>query len=307
MAWPFKGDDKAFREAKGGMIKSMTGFARVEKECPEGRLVGEARALNSRYLEINIKLPKTDYIYEQRLRELARGCFKRGKIDISIRWEGSQGEANLIKVNDSLVRQYIEVARLLKDKYRIKGDLNIETILQFNGIVEPKENNNLPQDKTIDVITNLLRLLAAERIKEGKVMHKALLGHLRKLSTEVKAIEKRWPLIIDNHEERLMERVKKAVKDHSIEETRIVQEVAIYMERLDISEEITRLKGHLQNFKDTMRLDDAVGRRLDFIIQEMVREVNTIGSKSCDLETNKRVVQIKTEIEKMREQIQNVE
>jgi uncharacterized protein (TIGR00255 family) len=289
------------------MIKSMTGFSKVEMEFKEGRFNCEARSLNNRYLEINLRLPKIDYAGEQKLRELVKHYTKRGKIDITIKWERSNGESNALKVNENAVIQYIEVLNVLKKKFGLKGQLTIENVLSFRDIITYEENNSISEKILATPFENLLKKLDEERIKEGKIIQKDLINRRKKIAQNLKEIEKRWPLIIKAHEDKLKERMMEIIKSASIDEIRILQELAIYMERLDISEEIVRLKGHIENFNDTLKSDDAIGRKLDFIIQEMVRETNTIGSKSNDLYINERVVQIKVEIEKMREQAQNIE
>ncbi|MCX5813591.1 MAG: YicC family protein [Proteobacteria bacterium] len=289
------------------MIKSMTGFSKVEMEFEEGRLNCEARALNNRYLEIGLKLPKIDYAGEQKLRELVKRYIKRGKVDITIKWEKSNGGSNALKVNENAVRQYLEVLSILKKNFGLKGQLTIENILSFRDIITYEENNNISEKILAKPFENLMKKLDEERVKEGKIIQKDLTGRLKKITQNLKEIEKRWPLIIKAHENKLKERMMEIIKTASIDEIRVLQELAIYMERLDISEEIVRLKGHIENFNNTPKSDDAIGRKLDFIIQEMVRETNTIGSKSNDLYINERVVHIKVEIEKMREQAQNVE
>jgi len=289
------------------MIKSMTGFAKAEMECETGKITGEARALNSRYLEINLKLPKIDYLYEQKLRELAKKHIKRGKIDITMKWERISGEWSTPRINEIAVRQYLDLINVLKNVYGLKGDLTVENILTFRDILSYEENNNISVDNLVQSFEDLLKKLNEERTKEGKLIQKDLKERLKKIMINLSEIEGRWPLTIKAHEEKLKEKMIEVTKSTSIDEVRVLQELAIYMERLDIAEEIMRLKGHIENFKGTLNSPDAVGRKLDFIIQEMVRETNTIGSKSNDLYINERVVQIKVEIEKMREQAQNVE
>jgi uncharacterized protein (TIGR00255 family) len=289
------------------MIKSMTGFSKIETEFKEGRLNCEARALNNRYLEISLRLPKIDYAGEQKLREIVKRYVKRGKVDITVKWERSNGEFNTLKVNENAVKQYLEVLNSLKKNFGLKGQLTIESILGFRDIITYEENNNISENILTNPFENLLKKLDEERVREGKIIQKDLMGRLKKITQNLKEIEKRWPLIIKAHENKLKERIKEIIKTASIDEVRVLQELAIYMERLDISEEIVRLKGHIENFNNTLKSDDAIGRKLDFIVQEMVRETNTIGSKSNDLYINERVVQIKVEIEKMREQAQNVE
>jgi len=289
------------------MIKSMTGFAKVEMECTTGRITGEVRALNSRYLEIGLKLPRMDYLYEQKLRELAKKHIKRGKIDITMKWEKASGEWSAPKINEIAVRQYLDLVKALKDVYGLKGDLTIENILSFKDTLSYEENNNISGDNLLQSFDDLLLRLNEERIKEGKLIQKDLKERLKKIIHNLGEIEGRWPAAIKAHEEKLKEKMMEITKSTSIDSIRVLQELAIYMERLDIAEEIVRLRGHIDNFKDTLRSPDAIGRKLDFVIQEMVRETNTIGSKSNDLYINERVVQIKVEIEKMREQAQNVE
>ncbi len=289
------------------MPKSMTGFSKIEMEYAEGKISGEVRALNNRYLEISIKLPKIDYSYEQRLRELVKQHVKRGKVDITIKWERSSGEYNAPKINENTVKQYMDIIKILKDVFGLKGDLTLDTVLNFRDIVVYEENNNISEDTLMLSFENLLKKLNEERTKEGEVIKKDLLDRLERITSNLSEIEGRWPLIVKTHEEKLKEKIIEITKSSSVDEIRVLQELAIYMERLDISEEIVRLKGHIDNFKDTLNSIDSVGRKLDFIIQEMVRETNTIGSKSNDLYINERVIQIKVEIEKMREQVQNVE
>ena len=289
------------------MLKSMTGFAKVEIEGSEGKLYGEAKSLNSRYLEISIKVSRTDYPYEQKLRELAKRSVKRGKVDILFKWERSQGQPAPFKINETTVKQYVDMAEALKREYGVRGEFTLDTVFSLRDIITYEDNNNIPEETLFPTLESLLEKLNEERAKEGAIILKDFLLRLENITGYLEEIEKKWPSNVKSHEEKLRERIIEATKGTSIEESRILQELAIYMERLDISEEIVRLRGHLENFKDTIESEDSIGRKLDFIIQEMVREANTIGSKSNDLYINERVIQIKVEIEKMREQAQNVE
>jgi uncharacterized protein (TIGR00255 family) len=289
------------------MLKSMTGFAKAETESAGGKLYCEARSLNSRYLEVIIKLSRTDYPYEQKLRELAKQRVKRGKVDISIKWERDAGQPAPFKINETVVKQYVDMAHALKEGYGVKGELTMETVFNLRDILTYEENNAIPEETLFPALLGLLEKLNEERAKEGAIIRNDFLQRLGYIEGVLVEVEKRWPSNIKTHEEKLKERVLEATQATTIDEARILQEIAIYMERLDISEEITRLKGHLGNFHETIDSDDSIGRKLDFIIQEMVREANTIGSKSNDLYINERVIQIKVEIEKMREQTQNVE
>lgn len=289
------------------MLKSMTGFAKMEIEGSEGKLYGEAKSLNSRYLEINIKVSRTDYPYEQKLRELTKRSVKRGKVDILFKWERSQGQPAPFKINETVVKQYTEMAEALRNEFGVKGDLTVDTVFGLRDIITYEDNNNIPEETLFATLESLLGKLNEERLKEGAVILKDFSLRLENIAGCLEEIEKKWPSNIESHGEKLREKIMEATKGTSIEESRVLQELAIYMERLDISEEIVRLRGHLENFRDTIESEDSIGRKLDFIIQEMVREANTIGSKSNDLYINERVIRIKVEIEKMREQAQNVE
>jgi uncharacterized protein (TIGR00255 family) len=289
------------------MPKSMTGFARVEKEYGEGKLSGEARSLNSRYLEISIKLPRIDFFYEQKLRELVKKRVKRGKVDISMKWEKTGEQVSIPKVNENTIKQYAETIKVLKKTYRLKGHLTVDNIFNLRDVFVYEENNNVTEEKLVDCFEALITELNNEREKEGHLLKEDLITRIATILSALSEIEARWPATIKTHEEKLKEKIMEVTKSITIDETRVLQEVAIYMERLDISEEIHRLKGHIDNFKTTLNTEDSIGRKLDFIIQEMVRETNTIGSKSNDLYINERVILIKVEIEKIREQVQNVE
>lgn len=289
------------------MPKSMTGFAKIEKEFAEGKISGEARSLNSRYLEMNIKLPKVDYTAEQKLRDLIKRHIKRGKVDISIKWEKTGNDVTIPRVNENTIRQYIGMIKSLKNDYGIKGHLTVDNVFTLKDIFVYEENNSLQEDILTETFSDLLVTLNAEREREGRHIGSDFLERVKIILVTLSEIEKRWPATIKAHEEKLRERIAEIIRSVTVDEGRILQEIAIYMERLDISEEIVRLKGHLENFQGTTASLEPMGRKLDFIIQEMVRETNTIGSKSNDLYINERVIRIKVEIEKIREQVQNVE
>ncbi len=289
------------------MPKSMTGFAKVETECAEGKIYGEAKALNNRYLEINIKLPRVDYTNEQKAREIVRRYVKRGKVDITIKWDRTSAAYGAARINEGVVRQYMNLVETLKQDYGLTGGLTVENILGFKDVITYEENNCLAEDVLLAAVENLLVGLDEERAREGELIRADLARRLEEITRSLSEIEERQPLAAKAHEERLREKMLEVTKSSSIDEMRVLQELAVFMEKLDISEEIVRLKGHLGNFRETLKTAEPMGRKLDFIIQEMVRETNTIGSKSNDLPINERVIKIKVEIEKMREQVQNVE
>lgn len=289
------------------MIKSMTGFAKTEAEWPEGKISGEARSLNSRYLELSVKLPKMDYAQEQRVRDLVKRYVSRGKVDLNIKFERAVGSWSAPKVNEETIGHYVELVQSIRDRYNLEGNPRIDEILGFRDIITYEENNSLPEEGLAGVVEALLKELDGVRSGEGEMIGRDLEGRISQIRLWVGEIDGRRPVAFANHEERLREKIGEVVRSGSVDEGRILQEMVVFMERLDISEEIVRLKGHMDLFSETLKAVEPVGRKLDFIIQEMVRETNTIGSKANDLFISERVIKIKVEIEKIREQVQNVE
>jgi len=287
------------------MLRSMTGFAKIEKEFPEGKIYGEARSLNNRYLELNIKIQKTDYSLEQKLREIAKKHLKRGRVDISLKWERPENSYPVLKVNEQTVSQYLNLLKELKERYELEGSLTVETLLTFKDVIVFEEQSAIQEERLLQTFEELLISLDLEKRREGLIIQEELEKRMNKIKDIVGELEAHFPHAMAQYEKKLRERLKELTT--SINEERLLQEMVFYMEKHDIAEEISRLKGHIDNLEKSMREEAPVGRKLDFIIQEMIREANTIGSKSPDYFISQRVVDIKVEVEKMREQVQNVE
>jgi uncharacterized protein (TIGR00255 family) len=287
------------------MPKSMTGFSRVEIDNGEGKYTGEAKSLNSRYLEMSLKLPRAATALEPRLREMVKRVIKRGRLDVTIKWDKGDEYVAVPKANEEAVKWYVDLAEHLKSSFGLAGELTVSEVMSFKDILVYEEKA-LSEEALFSCFETLLAKLDEERVREGGLIKEDLLRRLRQIRVNVDQIEKRWPEAIKNHEEMLRERVLE-MSGGAVDEAKILQEMGFYMERLDIAEEITRLGGHVNHFTDTLQSDDEVGRKLDFIIQEMVRETNTIASKCNDLLISERAIEIKVEIEKMREQVQNAE
>jgi uncharacterized protein (TIGR00255 family) len=282
----------------------MTGFSKVEMESEEGTCYGEARSLNSRYLEISLRLPRSASGYESALRETTKRHVKRGRLDITMKWDKGD-DLSVPKANEEAIRWYVDLARHLKESHGLQGDLTVADVLTFKDILVYEEKS-VPETIFFSCFEALLSKLNVEREREGELIRQDLIGRLEQIRADVEKIGQRWPEAIKNHEQMLRQKILE-MSGTAIDETKVLQEMGFYMERLDIAEEIARLKGHVQHFTDTVRSQGEIGRKLDFIIQEMVRETNTIASKSNDLFISERAIQIKVEIEKMREQVQNVE
>jgi uncharacterized protein (TIGR00255 family) len=289
------------------MPYSMTGFSKIEMDSTEGKIYGEARSLNSRYLELNLKLPRIDSAVELRLREMVRRYVNRGKVDITLKWERPPGFSAIPKMNEENVGQYVELIAQIKERFGISGSPTVENVLNFRDVISYEEGNGLSEAVISEIFENLLVKLNEERAREGALIYKDLMDRIAVIEQNLSEIEELRPLSFKIHEERLKEKVLEATRNANLDEVRVLQELVVYMERLDIAEETVRLRGHIGNFRKTLESKDPVGRKLDFIIQEMVRETNTIGSKANDLAISERVIQIKVEVEKMREQVQNTE
>ncbi len=287
------------------MPKSMTGFSRVEMENGEGKYAGEARSLNSRYLEISLKLPRAATALESRLREMVKRVIKRGRLDVTIKWDKGDEYASVPKANEDAVRWYVDLAEHLKQSFGLKGELTVSEIMSFKDIMIYEEKA-LPEEAFFSCFEMLLAKLDEERVREGGLIKEDLTRRLEHIWVNVEQIEKRWPEAIKNHEDMLRERILD-ISRTAVDETKILQEMGFYMERLDIAEEITRLEGTRAAFYGHPSVGGRDRSKARFIIQEMVRETNTIASKSNDLFISERAIQVKVEIEKMREQVQNVE
>lgn len=288
------------------MPRSMTGFARVETETATGTLAAEARSLNSRYLELSLRLPRAASSLEQRVRELVKRHLKRGRVDVTVKWDRSETEFGTPTVNEDAIAWYVGLAGHLKDAYKLKGDLTVETVMGFKDIITYEEKQ-IDEEALFATLETLLQKLNDERAREGALIRDDLLGRITAISSALAEVEVRWPEVIRDHEQSLRQKIAEVTAQVPVDEMRILQELAIYMERLDIAEEISRLKGHLDHFRATVGGGGEIGRKLDFLIQEMVRETNTIASKSNDLAINERVIKMKVETEKLREQVQNLE
>lgn len=287
------------------MLRSMTGFAKIEREVKGGRLIGEARSLNNRYLEVNIKIPKSDYSLEQKLRELVKKYLRRGKVDISFKLERSTDSHLKVKMNEEVVAQYISLVKEIKKRFKLRNSLSLEALLSFKDVIQYEELSPLSEESIFEAFEEILKELDRERRKEGSMIEKELTERLDEMVRILREIEEHVPDAMLSWRERLRGKLRELKE--TVEEEKLLKEAIFYMEKFDISEEISRLKSHIENFRLSLREDLPLGRKLEFISQEMLREANTMGSKSPDYFVSERAVLLKLEIERIREQIQNVE
>ena len=291
------------------MIKSMTGYGRAESENHNGKIVVEISATNRKYLEILIGLPQELNYLEKELRDLVSKFVKRGRVQVHIDFEAASDKVKFF-VDVDLAKSYAEALRVLCDELGLKDEVTLRDILAYKDVLSLQKVSAKTDDLKYFIVegsTRALQEFTKMRDREGNVLQEDILKRLRMIEIKVKEVESLAPLAVQRYETRLRKKISELVSDLQGNDERILREVAVMAERLDITEEIVRMLSHIQQFTHAMSSDDAVGRLLDFLTQEMVREINTIASKSNDLDVSKITVEIRNELDKIREQIQNIE
>jgi len=289
----------------------MTAYGRGEHTTDDTRFISELKSVNNRYRDIVLRIPKTLQVIEDEIRALIAGRIRRGRIELSVQIEREGAEVEYgLALNQRLVKSYLGIFQQLKDEFGYDERMSPEAFCQMKDVILFK-----PEDVDIDkirpgvqeAVTRALDSHETMRIQEGKVIEDDFNERLQLIQGYLDHIEGRAPLIVENYEKRLKDRMIQISKDVEIDENRLLQEVAIFSDKCDVTEEIVRARSHLSQFKHYMAMDDAIGRRLDFLMQEINREINTMSSKATDSLVSANVVEIKAELEKIREQIQNVE
>ena len=289
----------------------MTAYGRGE--CSEGdtTFTAELKSLNNRYRDVVLRIPKTFQALEDEIRSQIASRVRRGRIEVSIQMGKNAAESEYdLELNLPLVRSLIQIFKDLNEQFGLDDKIAPETLCQMRDVILYK-----PHDVDIDearpgiqeVIGLALDSLDKMRLVEGQAIEADFLKRLKLIETYLDDIESRAPTMVEAYQERLKEKMHKISQDIELDESRLMQEVAIFADRCDITEEIVRLRSHLKQFQNYLSVEDSIGRRLDFLIQEINREVNTISSKTFDSSISAKVVEIKGELEKLREQVQNVE
>lgn len=300
------------RTQAGGykMISSMTGFGRMESVKDKIKITVEMKAVNHRYLDLNIKIPKKLSIFEIEIRTALKKAIQRGKVDVFITFEDSSETASVLHYNETLAGEYIKYFRQMADKFHLEDDIRVSTLARFPEIFT-MEDQDADETALKEVLNEAIQGAAAKfldsRMREGENLKKDMLDKLDELLVNVDFIEKHSPQIITNYQEKLKTKVKELLDDKQMDESRIAAEVTIFADKICVDEEIVRLRSHILAVKNALTEGGSIGRKLDFIVQEMNREANTILSKSTDLAISNIGIELKTSIEKLREQIQNIE
>ena len=292
------------------MIKSMTGFGRSEIVKGNRKISVEIKSVNHRYLEAGIKMPKKLNVFESRMRDLLKKYATRGKIDIFINYEDdSESQVNL-KFNQNIADEYMAIFNNMSEKYNLKNDMTVGGLATFPEVItmdEVQEDEEELWHFIEEAMKAALEQFVNTRILEGENLKKDLLGKLDHMEELVAFVEKRSPEIMKEYRSKLESKVKELLGDTTIDESRIATEVIIYADKICVDEETVRLRSHIEHARKCLNEDGGIGRKMDFIAQEMNREANTTLSKANDIEISNAAIDLKTEIEKVREQIQNIE
>ncbi|NVL91415.1 MAG: YicC family protein [Desulfobacterales bacterium] len=292
------------------MLKSMTAYGRAESLKGTMEFIAEIRSGNNRYREIILRLPQSLQLFEDRIRSLLSSRLKRGRIEISIQVKDNGDKGLNLELNRPLVRAYGNIFDELNKELGCQQPIDLSFFSQLKDIIIVKQDavdaeKIWPELK--DVIDKAMASLDAMRINEGKTLEKDFMERLNRIGRHIDDIRDKAKVVIESYRNKLIQRIHKLTEDIEINEDRLMLEVAFMAERSDITEELIRIGSHIEQFRNYMDQDDVVGRRLDFLLQEINREVNTIGSKAADSSISQLAVEIKGELEKLREQIQNVE
>lgn len=288
----------------------MTGFGSEEGETGLGKVSVEARSVNHRYSDINIKLPKRLLPLEGRVKEVVRSHVSRGRVDVSIRLDASGGERVKLQVDLPLAEQYVEALRSLKEKLNLKGEVSIELMTGVKDLITAKEENGDIEpywQEILPILNQSLQKMDAMKRSEGEELARDLRTRLDRIFGGLKGIRERFPLQFQAYQDRLRDRLRSMLAEIEIDPYRIQQEIAFLAERTDITEELVRAESHLRQFDQLLKSEEQVGRKMDFLLQEIHREFNTMSAKVNDAQISQKVVEIKSELEKIREQVQNME
>lgn len=293
------------------MMKSMTGFGRCEVMERNRRFTVEIKGVNHRYLDTNIRMPKKLNFFETSIRSLLKQSVQRGKVDIFITYEDLSESQMTLKYNETLAGEYLSYFKKMAEDFSLENDIRVSALSRYPEILTMEEQA-LEEEELWKGLKKALDGAIAQFVEtrgiEGENLKKDLTGKLEGILKMVECVQERAPQIIVEYRKKIEKKVKELLEDTQIEDSRIAAEVVIFADKICTDEEVVRLKSHVEHMKETLLSDESgVGRKLDFIAQEMNREANTILSKANDLEISNLGIELKTEIEKIREQIQNIE
>ncbi|SFR05579.1 YicC/YloC family endoribonuclease [Desulfoscipio geothermicus] len=292
------------------MIKSMTGFGRGEIENDILKVGIEMKSVNHRYCEIVLRMPRSLNVLEDRIKRVIQQKVARGRVDVYINMELCGPGRVTVKVDETLAASYLQTCRELQARLGVSGEITISELMHLSGVFSLEEAGEDAQQwwpALEAALQAALDGLMAMRVREGRQLAADISERAARITAHVKEIEQRSPVVVEEYRDRLRQRLKELLDSGAMDPARLDTEVVIFAERSNIAEEVTRLKSHLEQLAGCLGIEAPVGRKLDFLLQEMNREINTIASKSSDLAISRTVVEVKSELEKIREQVQNIE
>ncbi len=288
----------------------MTGFGRSEGETRLGKVQVESRSVNHRYSDINIKIPKRFVIFENRIKEMIRSQVARGRVDVTIKIDSLESEKVHLQADLHLAEQYVQALLALKERFQLKGEISLELLAGAKDLITAKEENGDLEpywEEVAQILNRSLKEMDAMKCLEGEILRRDIELRLGQIHQKLQEIESHSAFSLEAYHRRLRERVRTLLDGVELDPNRLYQEIALFAERVDITEEIVRAKSHLHQFTQFFLSKEPIGRKMDFLVQEIYREINTISSKANDAEISQWVVDIKSELEKIREQVQNIE
>ncbi len=292
------------------MIKSMTGFGRSEIVEGDRRITVEMKSVNHRYLDVTIKMPKKLNFFEAAIRSELKNYIQRGKVDIFISYEDYTESNICVKYNKELAAEYVKYLEQMAKDFSLDNDVRVSALSRYPEVLSMEEQT-VDEEELWQILCRTIEQASGSfvetRIKEGENLKNDLITKLDGMLAHVDFITARSPQIVEQYRKKLEEKVKELLEDAQIDESRLLMEVTIFADKVCVDEELVRLRSHIETMKENLVQGGSIGRKLDFIAQEMNREANTILSKANDLEISNRAIELKTEIEKVREQIQNIE
>lgn len=292
------------------MVKSMTGFGRCEWNDGQRKITVEIKSVNHRFLDMTIKIPKKLSFFEANIRTLLKKYVQRGKVDVFISYEDLTENTSVLRYNQDLAREYWAYFEKMANQFRMENNITIADLARFPEVLTMEERG-IDEDSLWSLLEKAVTEAAARLVEtrnaEGENLRLDMLAKLDGMLAYVDYIEERSPELIAEYRNNLKNKVKELLDGAQPDDVRILTEVTIYADKICVDEEVVRLKSHIRNVKNILNEQEGVGRKLDFMAQEMNREANTILSKSNDMEVTSRAIELKTEIEKIREQIQNIE
>lgn len=292
------------------MIKSMTGFGRCELSNEKRKITVELKSVNHRYLDVNIRMPKKLNFFESAIRTLLKEYMQRGKVDMFISYEDYSEQTLAVKYNATIAKEYLTYLQQMADEFNLENDIRVSSLSRYPEVLTMEEQS-ADEDELWSDLSQAIReactQFVATRTTEGEHLKQDLVEKLHHMRDNVDKVKQRAPQIIAEYRSKLMEKVNELLGDTQIDEARLSTEIVLFADKICTDEETVRLKSHITSMLNALERSEGIGRKLDFIAQEMNREANTILSKSNDLETSDIAIELKTEIEKVREQIQNIE